>query len=259
MVAYIERRSSRTAYWSRRIALFDAVLFATAGIAHRFEFIGTKPLFLVLFIVGMLAVVALVLAGIGFSMLWERGDRGGKAAAAGTAIALLVLMPFFYGGYRIFAYPRLVDISTDLVDPPRFRAALLSRTSDMNPLGTRTDQQAQEQAEFYPEVIGRRYDIPADRVYATIYDLIEQRGWTMYGPPSRTFEPPAAFVEAVAKTLVFGFQSDVVVRVVEDGEGALVDMRSVSRFGVHDLGDNAARLDGFLGELDDRLGLLPPA
>ena len=63
----------------------------------------------------------------------------------------------------------------------------------------------------------------------------------------------------VAKTLIFGFQSDVVIRVVEDGDGALVDMRSVSRFGVHDLGDNAARLDGFLGELDDRLGLLPPA
>ncbi|MEM9732554.1 MAG: DUF1499 domain-containing protein [Pseudomonadota bacterium] len=58
------------------------------------------------------------------------------------------------------------------------------------------------------------------------------------------------YVEAVATTLIFGFESDVVVRLVEEEDGTLVDMRSTSRFGPHDLGSNAARIVNFMQELD---------
>ncbi|MEL6784387.1 MAG: DUF1499 domain-containing protein [Pseudomonadota bacterium] len=58
------------------------------------------------------------------------------------------------------------------------------------------------------------------------------------------------YVEAVATTLIFGFESDVVVRLVEEEDGTLVDMRSTSRFGPHDLGSNAARIVSFMQELD---------
>lgn len=61
------------------------------------------------------------------------------------------------------------------------------------------------------------------------------------------------YVEAVARSLIMGFADDIVVRIVEEEQGSLVDMRSSSRWGVHDLGANAARVSQFLGDLDKSL------
>ncbi|MDD9910777.1 MAG: DUF1499 domain-containing protein [Ahrensia sp.] len=61
------------------------------------------------------------------------------------------------------------------------------------------------------------------------------------------------YIEAVAFSFVFGFESDVVLRLIEEDEGTLVDMRSVSRFGQHDLGANARLVEGFMADLDDAL------
>jgi uncharacterized protein (DUF1499 family) len=61
----------------------------------------------------------------------------------------------------------------------------------------------------------------------------------------------AGRVEATATTFWFGFKDDVVVRVRSSGAGSVVDVRSVSRVGVSDLGANARRigqiLDGLRG------------
>ncbi len=66
-------------------------------------------------------------------------------------------------------------------------------------------------------------------------------------------EQDERYIEAVATSFIFGFESDVVIRLIEEEEGTLVDMRSVSRFGPHDLGANAARVIGFMQELDETL------
>jgi uncharacterized protein (DUF1499 family) len=60
-------------------------------------------------------------------------------------------------------------------------------------------------------------------------------------------------IEAVDSTLLFGFRQDIVIRIVPDGEGALVDMRSAARNGAHDLGANAERIRTFFSELDASL------
>lgn len=61
------------------------------------------------------------------------------------------------------------------------------------------------------------------------------------------------YVEAIARSTVMGFSDDVVVRIIDEDEGALVDMRSASRWGVHDLGANASRIKAFLRDLDAAL------
>ena len=48
----------------------------------------------------------------------------------------------------------------------------------------------------------------------------------------------AGTIEGTAETFAFGFKDDVVAR-IEDG---VIDLRSVSRVGLSDLGYNAARL-----------------
>ena len=59
-----------------------------------------------------------------------------------------------------------------------------------------------------------------------------------------------AVMEARASTLIFGFVDDVALRLRATDDGTEVDMRSASRFGVHDLGQNARRISGFFAALD---------
>ncbi len=66
-------------------------------------------------------------------------------------------------------------------------------------------------------------------------------------------------LEATAPTMIFGFLDDVVVRIESTPDGAQVDMRSASRIGAHDLGQNARRIRGFLAALDEALQPTPGA
>ncbi|MEX3008002.1 DUF1499 domain-containing protein [Hoeflea sp. TYP-13] len=60
-------------------------------------------------------------------------------------------------------------------------------------------------------------------------------------------------LQGEARTPFYGFASDVSIRLSEEAETTFVDMRSVSRFGPHDLGTNARIIDGFLRALDTEL------
>ena len=75
----------------------------------------------------------------------------------------------------------------------------------------------------------------------------------MIAPLPADDETDERFVEAVATSFLFGFESDVVVRLLEEGEETLVDIRVVSRFGTHDLGANASIATEFLEDLDAAL------
>lgn len=60
-------------------------------------------------------------------------------------------------------------------------------------------------------------------------------------------------LQGEARTPVFGFGSDISIRLSEEAETTFVDMRAVSRFGPHDLGANAWIISEFLRELDMEL------
>jgi hypothetical protein len=59
----------------------------------------------------------------------------------------------------------------------------------------------------------------------------------------------AGRIEATDTTFWFGFKDDVVIRVEADGAGSRVDVRSVSRVGVGDVGTNATRIRAYLQKL----------
>ena len=255
MAVYIEQQTARAAGWSRATAWFSAVLFITAAISHRFGLVETPAFIAVLGLVAVLAIVALLLAAISFRRVWYRGDIGGADLAKGVFLALVVLAPFAVTGYRAFVSPNLSDISTDTADPPLFVKAALGRTPAMNTIAPIGAAAAKLQAEAYPEVTGRRYDIPAERALATVLGLVRKRGWHVYEMPPDASSNPEVTVEALAKTLLLAFPCDVAIRVTDEGNTAYVDMRSASRFGRNDLGDNAARIVAFLDELDTEIAL----
>lgn len=62
-----------------------------------------------------------------------------------------------------------------------------------------------------------------------------------------------AYIQGVHRTLVFGFRQDVVIRLREEAETTLVDIRVESRYGRHDLGSGAAFMNRYLRALDAEL------
>ena len=71
--------------------------------------------------------------------------------------------------------------------------------------------------------------------------------------PAATGMPSRATFQGVAADPVFGFRSDIVIRLIEEEETTFVDMRAALRTGDHDLGLNAWHVSRFFGALDAEL------
>lgn len=244
-----EQRKSAATGWCRAFACFAAVLAMLAALAHRFGLLETIDFLNVLPLVVVLAVLALAFGAFGFRRVWVYGDRSASELVFGIALAVLVLLPLAFAAYQGLTQPALYDVSTDTIDPPRFERAAALRSLGMNPVRPISRRAAELQAAAYPEVAGRRYAIPAERVRAAVLSLIERHGWTLLADPGE-LDSPEVTIEALAHTFWLGFPCDVGIRITDEGNTTFVDMRSASRFGARDLGDNAARVVEFLAALD---------
>lgn len=253
MAGIVERRVSAAGPWSRRLASFAAMLFVVSGLGHRYGAVETVAFLWLLGLVGALAIAALCAAAVGFSDLWEHGARGGRDSTFGTLMALVVLAPFLVSGWRFYAYPRLTDVSTDLIAPPQLPLAARERAGAMNPIVPPTPSEIDLQIDAYPEVTGRRYEAAPDRVLEAILAEARLRGWSVRSAPSMPVDAVELTVEAVAYSFFLGFPADVAIRLTDETATTYVDMRSVSRYARHDLGDNARRVANFLAALDTAL------
>ena len=65
--------------------------------------------------------------------------------------------------------------------------------------------------------------------------------------------PGDVLLQGEWRSPVFGFRFDVVIRLREEAETTLVDMRAASRYGPHDLGIGAGLTEGYLKALDAEL------
>ena len=176
------------------------------------------------------------------------------AAAVGTAraviVALLVLSPFLVSAWRVYAFPTLSDISTDLDRSAAARRRRAAAHRRHEPGRADLGGAGRLQTDAYPDVTGRRYPLSADRVQELAAALVAGNGWTLTAPPTPPLDGGDGMIEALAKTSILAFPVDVSIRVTDEGETSYVDMRSASRYGRHDLGDNAARITDFLIALD---------
>lgn len=247
------RRYSRWAGWSLRMSVFAAVLLVYSALAYRWQYVPALVFFWLLGIAGILALIGVAFSLLGFNDLWQRGDKGAARAFWGMVVAGAVLVPFVVSGYRAVVYPRLDDISTDLDDPPQFMAAEALRKPPMNPILPITPAEARLQASAYPQVTGRRYDGPPDRILQVVMSAIGQEGWRVVGSRGTPGQDNEVFVEVLARTFFLDFPVDVVIRLTDEGDTTYVDMRSASRYTLHDFGDNARRIVGFLTLLDEQV------
>jgi Protein of unknown function (DUF1499) len=154
-----------------------------------------------------------------------------------------------------FSVPAIHDVSTDLADPPSFRALQLRADNLDNVPGADDDDMkgmtprqrwVMVHQKAYSDIRSVRINEPVPSVIAKAERLAKDRGWEV-----AVALPEEGRLEATATSALFRFKDDVVLRVrpTDTGEGSVVDMRSVSRVGVSDLGMNAKRVRSFLADL----------
>ena len=190
------------------------------------------------------AVVAGLL-GLGASL--PGGARRGAVVsllgiALGGAAAGIIGQQY----YIVQTNPFIHDISTDLADPPAFRALLALREAEgaSNPPEHPGEAAALQQRAGYPDIAPLAVAAPPARVLEYARGIAEAEGWEIAAADAEALR-----LEAVATSRFYGFKDDIAVRIAPRGDGALVDMRSKSRVGRSDVGVNAARIRAFLAEL----------
>lgn len=246
--------------WSSRIAVFSASLIFVDLVLHRVASLPT-PVALNIFFVGIAGcLLAFLTALVASIQIWRRGYKGAGSAAVGALLPLLVVAwPLTF----VPAYlhePALNDVTTDWTTPPRFVELAKQRTEDMNPVAYRVDSFPAEQQKAYPDLRTFVIDRSVEETFELIEDVVRKLKWkvALSDPPiGRTAK--GGRLEATDTTLVVGFTDDIVVRVEGNLTRSRVDVRSASRYGSHDFGQNATRARRFLTELQTRVDSTAPS
>lgn len=254
----VDEPPSRLAIWSRRLVLFALAVALLAIVLGRGGIVETVPGLVIMGGAAAVAALGVVLALAAFVAIWVNGNPGfGKALTAcmlGVALiaypALVVLQ-----AYRL---PAIADISTNTQDPPRFRVVARLRPAGANPVDYPGAATAEQQRQGYPDIVPLRFGSTPLEVYTAVLDVVTKRKW----PVVDARAPQAGregHIEAVARSLVMGFREDVVIRVRAVAGGAVLDIRSASRYGRHDLGGNARRIRSLVEAIEEELGSGQPA
>lgn len=145
--------------------------------------------------------------------------------------------------------PYIHDITTDTQDPPAFVAAAKLRKEGDHPVAYDGADVAAKQKEAYPDLAPMVTKAPKEKVFEAAKVAIVAMGMTLADA-----DPAEGRIEANQASLLYGFVDDMVVRVVATADGTKVDVRSKSRVGRSDIGQNAKRIRTFLKKLQAILG-----
>ncbi|MBS7540509.1 DUF1499 domain-containing protein [Ancylobacter lacus] len=251
---YVEERMSRLAAWSLRLALFALPVAALAVALFWLEVLDFRAAIRTLLAGLGISALALLLATAGFAVMWQEGLRGLGRVVGAAALALLLLLPAA-GVYALGSrMPPLHDVSTDTDDPPRFEALGFARSRAANPLAPPDAATADMQADAYPDVKPIEFDATPDEIYNALVALVGRYKWRIIDavPPRGGLRDGR--IEATTRSLPFGLRADIVIRVRPSAAGVRVDMRSVSREGDTDFGQNARRISTLIADLSDERG-----
>ncbi|EJF75268.1 DUF1499 domain-containing protein [Bartonella alsatica] len=249
------RLISRAAVWSPRFGGLAFLILLFSILLQRFSVIDVTVFMILIIISACCVVVSLFFAVKALYSLWVYGALGGMKALRGIIYSLTTAIPLvlFWGFW--FTLPALHDVSTDIQRPPTFFRT--ARPSDALPLKSVLIEQAALQMSQWPEMSGRRYDGSPDRIRESVLNVLAAYDWPVIAQKKFKGEEDELYIETVAKSFYLGFISDIVIRLIDEGDTTFVDMRSASRYLPRDFGANAAFIIDFMEALDTEIALLP--
>jgi len=237
----LARTASLTARVGLALTVVGAFSLLLSGVGTRWDWCDYRTGFLILrwTLYGGVAIIVVAVAGLILGLLARTGRSLLVSLVTLVLLAAVAAVPV--GALRSAGrVPPIHDITTDLDDPPRFVAVLPLRQGAPNTAEYAGAALAAQQRAGYPGLASVRFAAPPDQVFARAVEVARGLGWQIVAAV-----PAEGRLEATDRTRWFGFRDDVVVRVVAEGTGTRVDVRSVSRVGRSDLGTNARRIRRF--------------
>ncbi|MDG1231246.1 MAG: DUF1499 domain-containing protein [Pseudomonadales bacterium] len=237
---------------STRVLLVSAIvlliILVTGPLGYKFSMVPLQPS-LVSLLIAVAGGALVFLVGLVYLVIAMRSDLGRNRNLVFVSM-IMGLVPVGIIGPQMAAagnVPPIHDITTDTANPPAFVAILPLRENAPNgyEYGVSEAWPAEKLGattmEAYPGLKPIESDLSAanavDRTEATLQGM---------GLEIVAVDKEAGLVEATATTFWFGFKDDMVVRIVANGEGSKIDLRSMSRVGQSDVGANAARISDFV-------------
>ena len=237
---------------STRALLVSAVvlliILITGPLGYKFSMVPLQPS-LVSLLIAVVGGALVFLIGLVYLVIAMRSDLGRNRNLVIVSM-ILGLVPVGIIGPQIAAagdVPPIHDITTDTANPPAFVAIVPLRESAPNgyEYGVSEAWPAEKLGATTMEAYPGLKPIESDLSVADAVDRTEAALQAM-GLEIVAVDKEAGLVEATATTFWFGFKDDMVVRIVGNGEGSRIDLRSMSRVGQSDVGANAARITDFV-------------
>lgn len=275
----VEEPVSRAAIWGRRFAWFSLPVLISGIVLVRGGSGDLSPGFAVIGAAFLLACVGLIFAVSALVQIWRYGRKGLGYAISGMLVAGLVIV--FPGalGLRLLVMPYYADLTTDAAHPPAFsrstvafaaRGGMLPQPASENILAgvtsgniwkhllkvqkilqtlplPETDKATlrQRQRQLHPNLVSLNTEMEADAAFARARVAAEKEGWTIIEatPPSGRFG--IGHLDAVKLTRVLKLPIDVTVRLRPHAEGTTIDVRTIPRYRLFDVGSGPRNIEQY--------------
>ncbi|MBI5588378.1 MAG: DUF1499 domain-containing protein [Deltaproteobacteria bacterium] len=230
------RRRSRLCYAGFLAALVLLSLAALSGPGSRWGLWHFRTGFTIMRFCAYGAFVsfALSFAGVIVCVIRRKSTKGVVPGLAGLVISLAAVVIPLMWSLEANRVPRIHDITTDTANPPVFSALPALRPTPAEYAGAEV---AGIQRARYPEIKPLELNIAPEAAFDAALKAARGLGWEIIDA-----DRPSLHIEAVDTTLWYGFKDDIAVRITAGDVGSRIDVRSVSRVGISDIGTNARRI-----------------
>jgi uncharacterized protein (DUF1499 family) len=246
--------TSATARWSLRFALFSMALCVIAIIIIRTRAADVAAGVSVFGFAILSACAAVLLAFAASAIIWRTGRKGMGLSVLGVLLAAVVLAWPAYLAVQAVRLPILNDISTDINNPPGFSRSsrALEARSGHVPAELTSDMRL-PQTRAYPNVQPIVIDLDGDEAFQLVLASAKVLGWQVIESSAPGGRIGDGRIEAIDRTLIMRFPDDITIRVRPGAGQSRIDVRSVSRYGRHDFGVNARRIERFARTMQEQL------
>ena len=229
-------------------AVILLIILVTGPLGYKFSMVPLQPS-LVSLLIAVAGGALVFLIGLVYLVIAMRSDLGRNRNLVIVSM-IMGLVPVGIIGPQMAAagdVPPIHDITTDTANPPGFVAIVPLRENAPNgyEYGVTEAWPAEKLGATTMEAYPHLKSVESDLSVADAVDRTEDALRAM-GLEIVAVDKEAGLVEATATTFWFGFKDDMVVRIVGNGEGSRIDLRSMSRVGQSDVGANAARITDFV-------------
>ena len=231
------------------VALASAAAMVFSGIGYRLELYHFRIGFAILGWAFWSALAGAILSVAGLALAGGRPGRTLVAALAGIAIGVVTAYVPWSFKQTAGSLPYIHDISTDTENPPEFVAAAKLRKPGDHPVAYDGKEVADLQHKAYADLAPLMTPASKEKVFEAAKAALASMGMQLADA-----DMAQGRIEANQTSLLYGFTDDLVVRITSAADGTKVDVRSKSRVGRSDLGQNAKRIRVFLQKLQANLG-----